>query len=989
MRPVSILKGHAPIEIAPIEILRDPYHKHRKTIPLRPFVVCRPGLTMRILPHVFSLFIWVSCLLPAASVVGQGIYGTVSAGDSGIPLVGAAVHVPSQGIGTTTGGGGTYSLALRQSGSISVVFSFTGFKRQEVTVTVGTDAQIEVSIVLMAGIELDPIQITAGRREERVLEAPSSMDIVTAADLRVHPSPSAVAALKAVTGVDMSQTGVDRYEVALRGFNEAFTGAAYVMTDYRHAAVPSFGTNIHGILPGLDIDLDRIEVVRGPGSALYGAGVSNGVIHYLSKGPFNDPGVTIAVRGGQQSLRDIRARAATTYAGRIGVKVAAAFTSAEDFAQEACEPDIVQDGDFNDCPDIHDARQIALEGVRETDYRKVVAYSTVEYKMGPGRSATIGVGESWYTGVLLSPIGTIQAKRYRYRYAQVRLDLGDFFFQAYTNRNDAGDTFLYSSSRRSPIVEQSIVYSLQAHYDGIFAEGRYKVSLGSDVDLTRPETKGGILGRFDDVANLNEIGVYAQATTRVAGPLDIVAASRADFNNAVGKVQLSPRAAMVYYPSKEHTLRLSFNRSFFTPNANMAFIDLEATEVPGTGIVVRARGAVDGFTWSRDQDYLALGAPTDLVASSLLPSQLGALVPVGIDTGLFYGLLYDGLLEIPTSEIVRQLVDLGIPVTEALATTLLQMLHPESLNVSGFSPGRLALYNITTRDVESYPEDLIDISPLRQTVSHTYEVGYKGLWGKRALVTIDAYYARRKHFTGPLRLETPLVVVPSLADDLIRDLAAGFEGNAVLASTLRAIGQDPAEVASLLVMLASDLGAIPAADLPIAIVQPSSNNQDVGNTPELMMTFRTFGAISYFGLDASAHVVVHPRFQLYGNMSVVSDDYFDHRELGEDDPVMALALNAPTFKLKAGGRYEFSTGMSARIALRYSRGFPVYSGLYAGDLEGYWVMDAGVGYMLSHHLNIDIGVSNVLDNRHREFIGAPKLGRLAIARMTYDVDFRR
>ena len=727
------------------------------------------------------LTVVIGLLLPVVPGFGQQIAGVVTAEDTRELLISATVYVPAQGIGTVTGSDGSYSLTLKRAGVVLIVFSYTGYQRQEVEVTINEGEQIHLSVALEAGIELDPIQVTAGRRAERVLEAPSSMDVLFDSDIREVPGPSAVASLWNVTGIDASQTGVDRYEVALRGFNEAFSGATYVMSDYRHAAVPSFGVNIHGLLPSLDIDLDRIEVVRGPGSALYGAGVSSGVVHYITKSPFDDQGIKVALRGGQQSLRDIRGRAAASVSDNLGVKIAASFTSAEDFALEDCDPDLIAAAAFSECPDPHDAQQISLEGLRETDYRKRIVYGTAMYRLGRNKSATFSAGESRYTGVLLAPIGTIQAKRYGYRYAQVRLDLGGFFFQAYTNRNDAGDTFLYSSSKRSAIVERSTVYSMQAHYDGAFGQGRYRISAGSDVDLTRPETMGGILGRFDKIANLNEIGLYAQVTARLSRRWEFVAANRGDFNNAVGKFQLSPRTALVYQPSERNALRFSFNRSFFTPNANTAFIDLEATRVPGTDIIVRARGSVDGFTWRRDPNYLTTGASTDLVASSLLPFQLGAPSPVGLDTGQFYSALYEGLQDIPIHDVVTQLANLGLPVTEAVATTLLQLLSPENLGLSGFSRGRLALYNVATRQVESYPEDLVDISPLRQTVSHTYEVGYKGLWGSRAFMSIDAYYARRKHFTGPLRLETPLVLVPTLAEDLARDLADGIEGNAQLA----------------------------------------------------------------------------------------------------------------------------------------------------------------------------------------------------------------
>ena len=122
--------------------------------------------------------------------------------------------------------------------------------------------------------------------------------------------------LRNVTGVDMAQTGVNRYEVVLRGFNNVFTGATYVMTDYRRAAVASLGLNDYSLMPISQIDLERIEVVRGPGSALFGAGVDAGVIHFISKDPFTHPGTTVRVGGGLRnaltaSLRHAGVRAAS------------------------------------------------------------------------------------------------------------------------------------------------------------------------------------------------------------------------------------------------------------------------------------------------------------------------------------------------------------------------------------------------------------------------------------------------------------------------------------------------------------------------------------------------------------------------------------------------------------------------------------------------------------------------------------------------------
>jgi outer membrane receptor for ferrienterochelin and colicins len=64
----------------------------------------------------------------------------------------------------------------------------------------------------------------------------------------------------------------------------------------------------------------------------------------------------------------------------------------------------------------------------------------------------------------------------------------------------------------------------------------------------------------------------------------------------------------------------------------------------------------------------------------------------------------------------------------------------------------------------------------------------------------------------------------------------------------------------------------------------------------------------------------------------------------------------------------------------------VESGPYVGDVESYFLMDVGVGYDFGRSvagLRVDMTVQNVLDNVHREFYGAARIGRMGIARLTY------
>ena len=80
-------------------------------------------------------------------------------------------------------------------------------------------------------------------------------------------------------GVDIITQGVQSTNVVVRGFNNIFSGALYTLTDNRMAGVPSLRVNVMHFVPTTDEDLQRMEVVLGPGSALYGPNTANGVLH--------------------------------------------------------------------------------------------------------------------------------------------------------------------------------------------------------------------------------------------------------------------------------------------------------------------------------------------------------------------------------------------------------------------------------------------------------------------------------------------------------------------------------------------------------------------------------------------------------------------------------------------------------------------------------------------------------------------------------------
>ena len=136
------------------------------------------------------------------------------------------------------------------------------------------------------------------------------------AEIARRPSVTVADHLKGVPGVDVNAGGIAQANIVTRGFNNAFSGALLTLQDYRFAAVPSLRVNVPFLFTGTNEDIERIEVLLGPASALYGPNSANGVLHIITKSPFTSQGTTLTLDGGERSIL----RGAARHAGLIGSK---------------------------------------------------------------------------------------------------------------------------------------------------------------------------------------------------------------------------------------------------------------------------------------------------------------------------------------------------------------------------------------------------------------------------------------------------------------------------------------------------------------------------------------------------------------------------------------------------------------------------------------------------------------------------------------------
>lgn len=157
--------------------------------------------------------------------------------------------------------------------------------------------------------QLSQIQITtATKRPETLASTPAAVYVLTGEELQRLGVTTFPDALRYVPGMETAMIDSSHWAVASRGFNGQFANQLLVMMDGRSLYSPAFGGVFWNVQDYLFSDIDRIEVVRGPGGALWGANAVNGVINIITKSAKETQGTIITGGGGSFNQGMVSAR---------------------------------------------------------------------------------------------------------------------------------------------------------------------------------------------------------------------------------------------------------------------------------------------------------------------------------------------------------------------------------------------------------------------------------------------------------------------------------------------------------------------------------------------------------------------------------------------------------------------------------------------------------------------------------------------------------
>jgi iron complex outermembrane receptor protein len=153
--------------------------------------------------------------------------------------------------------------------------------------------------------------VSASKKSQRLIEVASAVHVITQEEIRRSGHTSIPELLRTVPGLHVGRIGTSNWAISSRGFNSIFANKLLVLIDGRSVYTPLFAGTYWGHQDLVLDDVERIEVIRGPGATVWGANAVNGVINVITKSAESTQGGTVSVLTGNED----RARTSIRYAG--------------------------------------------------------------------------------------------------------------------------------------------------------------------------------------------------------------------------------------------------------------------------------------------------------------------------------------------------------------------------------------------------------------------------------------------------------------------------------------------------------------------------------------------------------------------------------------------------------------------------------------------------------------------------------------------------
>ena len=536
--------------------------------------------------HVGILCLFLLVTWPASGSAQTGSVTGSVVDQTGLVLSGTTVTLRGDGVPRTVYSDerGDFELSGGIApGTYTLTVSLTGFSDATVNDVVVSDGVVVLpEVVLQLASFGDTVVVTASRNEVRLIDAPVSMSVISTATLETTPAQNYGDLLRATPGVNVIQLSARDVQVTSRSPGNTLTNSQLVLVDGRSVYLDFFGLVLWDLLPTNFDDVEQIEVVRGPASAVWGANAMTGAVNIITKPPRESVGTTVTLSGGHVDRNDgsgvglgegsmFGANATVTRApsDRLSYRVSGGYFRSDAFARPTGRVPVIDDprqpgqtvgGAFYplDSGTAEFGTGFANRGTSQPRFEVRVDQELSD------ATITYSGGVAGTEGIVHSGIGPFDMQSGTYMgYGKLNYTRGDLQIQFFANFLDgkAPNLLLPDIATGMPL---QLDFKSQT-FDGeighsVFLGSRHRLNYGGNVRQNNFDITLAPLGE-----NRLEVGGYLQDEI-FWERFRLVLGGRVDKFGNLSDPKFSPRIAFIVKPAEDHSVTLSYNRAFRAPS---------------------------------------------------------------------------------------------------------------------------------------------------------------------------------------------------------------------------------------------------------------------------------------------------------------------------------------------------------------------------------------------------------------------------------------
>jgi len=402
--------------------------------------------------------------------------------------------------------------------------------------------------------------VSSTRAAVNPLDAPNSTTIITSQDIRLTGITAIGELLRRVAGVQVMNAGPSESNVGIRGFNQRQSPRILLLINGRSTYNDVLGITLWQPQPVSVEDIERIEVVRGPASALYGANGFSGIVNVITRAPGDDPGTEFTVSGGNGG--QLRGYLGTSGRGgrdgRLGYRMSVAYNQADRYTVPFA-PGRVDVHVPSTTPDV------------DLSQRDVRAFGNVTYRLMRSAQAYAEAGTIYLNPNGIAGNGVLNDVYIRgpvsYAVGGVLSQWGGLRF-FWNNFNVDGDQYGRSAL---PLTVRWNTYDIEGTFAHGFETGSIHHDLVAGAGYRRKFVAWNLL---DHTHREDHFQGFAQDSIHFGSRFTLIAGLRVDRHPLLAHPVVSPRGAIVGRVGDRQAIRASVSTAFRTQSFVESYLSL-------------------------------------------------------------------------------------------------------------------------------------------------------------------------------------------------------------------------------------------------------------------------------------------------------------------------------------------------------------------------------------------------------------------------------